>query len=98
MCSCRKAPAAAAPAAAAPPAAAAAAPDAAAAPPAPPPRAMKGVMRVGQLAKGLLLGGGEMVLEVVVLCAEKPTRTLLKRILEALPVQLQVRSVQGPRK
>lgn len=50
-------------------------------------RLLKGVMRVGLLAKGLLLQGDNTV-ELVVLCAEKPTVTLLKRVVTELPVQL----------
>ncbi|KAJ6633776.1 Zinc finger RNA-binding protein 2 [Pseudolycoriella hygida] len=50
-------------------------------------RILKGVMRVGLLAKGLLLQGDNLV-ELVVLCADKPTHTLLKRVAKELPVQL----------
>jgi hypothetical protein len=46
-------------------------------------------MRVGVLAKGLLLHGDTAV-NLVVLCAEKPTRTLLNKVVENLPKQLQV--------
>ncbi|KAG9488381.1 hypothetical protein GDO78_007930 [Eleutherodactylus coqui] len=52
-------------------------------------RALKGVLRVGVLAKGLLLRGDRNV-SLVLLCAEKPTRTLLTRISENLPKQLAV--------
>ncbi|XP_037024968.1 zinc finger RNA-binding protein 2 isoform X3 [Bradysia coprophila] len=52
-------------------------------------RILKGVMRVGLLAKGLLLQGDNLV-ELVVLCADKPTHTLLKRVAKELPVQLNV--------
>ena len=55
----------------------------------PPPRALKGVMRVGVLAKGLLLHGDTNV-QLVVLCSEKPTRTLLERVADSLPKQLAV--------
>lgn len=41
-------------------------------------------MRVGHLAKGLLLRGDTNV-ELVVLCADKPTLTLLKKVVELLP-------------
>ena len=44
-------------------------------------------MRVGILAKGLLLRGDSRV-ELVVLCGEKPTRTLLDRVADALPQHL----------
>lgn len=47
-------------------------------------RMLKGVMRVGHLAKGLLLRGDTNV-ELVVLCADKPTLTLLKKVVELLP-------------
>ncbi|KAF2366065.1 DZF domain [Trinorchestia longiramus] len=52
-----------------------------------PTRILKGVMRVGILAKGLLLRGDKNV-ELVVLCGEKPTRTLLDRVADALPQHL----------
>ncbi len=51
------------------------------------PRALKGVMRVGVLAKGLLLHG-DLNVQLVLLCSEKPTRTLLERITDNLPKQL----------
>lgn len=50
-------------------------------------RALKGVMRVGVLAKGLLLRGDKNV-NLVLLCSEKPTNSLLTRIVEHLPKQL----------
>ncbi|KAG5676162.1 hypothetical protein PVAND_006011 [Polypedilum vanderplanki] len=50
-------------------------------------RLLKGVMRVGLLAKGLLLQGDDTV-QLVVLCAEKPTSGVLKRVLQELPIQL----------
>ena len=53
------------------------------------PRALKGVMRVGVLAKGLLLHG-DLNVHLVVLCSEKPTRTLLERVADNLPKQLNV--------
>ncbi|XP_052101013.1 zinc finger RNA-binding protein-like [Mytilus californianus] len=52
-----------------------------------PPRTLKGVMRVGVLAKGLLLHG-DLNVNLVVLCAEKPTRTLLERVADNLPKQI----------
>ncbi|XP_056401185.1 zinc finger RNA-binding protein isoform X2 [Hyla sarda] len=52
-------------------------------------RALKGVLRVGVLAKGLLLRGDRNV-SLVLLCAEKPTKTLLTRIADNLPKQLAV--------
>ncbi|CAJ1068642.1 LOW QUALITY PROTEIN: zinc finger RNA-binding protein [Xyrichtys novacula] len=51
--------------------------------------ALKGVMRVGVLAKGLLLRGDKNV-NLVLLCSEKPTKSLLTRIVEHLPKQLTV--------
>lgn len=50
-------------------------------------RILKGVMRVGYLAKGLLLQGDKDV-ELVVLCGEKPTVGLLKRVGYELPLKL----------
>ncbi|KAL5005395.1 hypothetical protein ScPMuIL_018851 [Solemya velum] len=52
--------------------------------PAGPPRVLKGVMRVGVLAKGLLLHG-DLNVHLVVLCSEKPTRTMLERVADSLP-------------
>ncbi|XP_078299738.1 zinc finger RNA-binding protein 2 isoform X1 [Panthera onca] len=50
-------------------------------------RVLKGVMRVGLLAKGLLLRGDRTV-QLTLLCSQKPTHTLLRRISEQLPRQL----------
>lgn len=47
-----------------------------------------GVMRVGLVAKGLLLKG-DNDLELVLLCSNKPTSTLLKQVAEELTVQLE---------
>ncbi|CAL8248945.1 unnamed protein product [Merluccius merluccius] len=52
-------------------------------------RALKGVMRVDVLAKGLLLRGDQNV-NLVLLCSERPTHSLLTRIVELLPKQLTV--------
>uniref|UniRef100_A0A8C5AQW8 Zinc finger RNA-binding protein n=1 Tax=Gadus morhua TaxID=8049 RepID=A0A8C5AQW8_GADMO len=52
-------------------------------------RALKGVMRVDVLAKGLLLRGDQKV-NLVLLCWERPTQRLLSRIVEHLPAQLTV--------
>ena len=52
-------------------------------------RVLRGVMRVGLVAKGLLLTG-DVDLELVLLCAHKPTGTLLTRVGELLDQQLQV--------
>ncbi|XP_004865919.1 zinc finger RNA-binding protein 2 isoform X2 [Heterocephalus glaber] len=51
------------------------------------PRVLKGVMRVGILAKGLVLRG-ERNVRLTLLCSQKPTRALLCRIAERLPQQL----------
>ncbi|XP_071387315.1 interleukin enhancer-binding factor 3 homolog isoform X2 [Centroberyx affinis] len=50
-------------------------------------RSLRGVMRVGLVAKGLLLKG-DLDLELVLLCKDKPTITLLKKVSENLAVQL----------
>ncbi|XP_020603163.1 zinc finger RNA-binding protein-like [Orbicella faveolata] len=52
-----------------------------------PPRALKGVMRVGVLAKGLLLHE-RLDVDLVVLCHDKPTKTLMNRVAELLPAHL----------
>lgn len=72
-------------------------------------RVLKGVMRVGLLAKGryhldgeedrnyllirlIIISGlllqGDNIVQLVVLCAEKPTQSLLRRVANELPVQL----------
>uniref|UniRef100_A0A2K5L910 Zinc finger RNA binding protein 2 n=1 Tax=Cercocebus atys TaxID=9531 RepID=A0A2K5L910_CERAT len=56
---------------------------------APPARVLKGVMRVGILAKGLLLRGDRNV-RLTLLCSKKPTHSLLRRIAQQLPRQLQM--------
>lgn len=53
-------------------------------------RLLKGVMRVGILAKGLLLRGDRNV-ELILLTAKKPTISLLKSITNQLPKELAVR-------
>ncbi|XP_054984655.1 zinc finger RNA-binding protein 2 isoform X2 [Sorex araneus] len=50
-------------------------------------RILKGVMRVGLLAKGLLLRGDRQV-QLIVLCSQKPTRALLRRVAQQLPQEL----------
>nr|CAG4638329.1 EOG090X037N [Cyclestheria hislopi] len=52
-----------------------------------PQRILKGVMRVGLLAKGLLLKGDRIV-HLVVLCSQPPTHQLLDTVAKALPVHL----------
>ncbi|XP_067877453.1 interleukin enhancer-binding factor 3 homolog isoform X2 [Heterodontus francisci] len=49
-------------------------------------RTLRGVMRVGLVAKGLLLKG-DLDLELVLLCRDKPTRTLLTKVKDNLAVQ-----------
>ncbi|KAM4717864.1 interleukin enhancer-binding factor 3 homolog [Anableps anableps] len=51
-------------------------------------RTLRGVMRVGLVAKGLLLKG-DLDLELVLLCKDKPTINLLGRVSENLVAQLQ---------
>lgn len=48
-------------------------------------------MRVGLVAKGLLLKG-DLDLELVLLCKEKPTSSLLKKVSDNLVLQLKVRT------
>lgn len=50
-----------------------------------------GVTRVGLVAKGLLIKG-DMDLELVLMCREKPTKMLLYTISANLPLQIQVSS------
>ncbi|KAK2489285.1 hypothetical protein MC885_006995, partial [Smutsia gigantea] len=52
-----------------------------------PARALKGVMRAGLLAKGLLLRGDRTV-QPILLCSRKPTCTLLQRVTQQLALQL----------
>ncbi|XP_068104253.1 spermatid perinuclear RNA-binding protein isoform X2 [Hyperolius riggenbachi] len=47
-----------------------------------------GVMRIGLVAKGLLIKD-DMELELVLLCKEKPTESLLATVRENLPLQIQ---------
>uniref|UniRef100_A0A673KNX2 Interleukin enhancer-binding factor 3 homolog n=1 Tax=Sinocyclocheilus rhinocerous TaxID=307959 RepID=A0A673KNX2_9TELE len=54
-----------------------------------PSRSLRGVMRVGLVAKGILLKG-DLDLELVLLCKDKPTITLLKKVSENLAVQLKL--------
>lgn len=48
-----------------------------------------GVTRVGLVAKGLLIKG-DMDLELVLMCREKPTKLLLYTVSANLPLQIQV--------
>lgn len=50
---------------------------------------LKGVMRVGILAKGLLLRGDRDV-QLILLTARKPTVSLLDSIAKQLPKELEV--------
>jgi len=54
-----------------------------------PQRVLKGVMRVGLLAKGLLLKGDRSV-QLVVLCSQPPTFQLLNTVAKTLPTHLAV--------
>ncbi|XP_020795905.1 spermatid perinuclear RNA-binding protein isoform X2 [Boleophthalmus pectinirostris] len=47
-----------------------------------------GVMRIGLVAKGLLIKG-DMELELVLMCRDKPTQTLLDTVCHSLPAQIQ---------
>uniref|UniRef100_A0A3Q2CLU2 Interleukin enhancer binding factor 3b n=1 Tax=Cyprinodon variegatus TaxID=28743 RepID=A0A3Q2CLU2_CYPVA len=51
-------------------------------------RTLRGVMRVGLVAKGLLLKG-DLDLELVLLCKDKPTIGLLERVSDNLIAQIQ---------
>ncbi|XP_072287354.1 spermatid perinuclear RNA-binding protein isoform X2 [Pyxicephalus adspersus] len=51
-------------------------------------RVLCGVMRIGLVAKGLLIKE-DMDLELVLLCKEKPTESLLATVTENLPLQIQ---------
>lgn len=50
-------------------------------------RVLKGVMRVGPLCTGLLLKG-QLSVELVVVCADKPTKTLLTQVGKLVPEKL----------
>lgn len=52
-------------------------------------RTLCGVMRIGLVAKGLLIKD-DMDLELVLMCKEKPTKTLLHIVKDNLPIQIQV--------
>jgi len=52
-------------------------------------RLLRCVVRVGALAKGLLLRD-DLKVHLVVVCSEKPTRTLLDTVADKLTKQLQV--------
>lgn len=52
-------------------------------------RILRGVMRIGLVANGLLLKGDED-LDLVLLCSSWPTGTLLKQVAEKLTKQLEV--------
>ncbi|XP_051492194.1 spermatid perinuclear RNA-binding protein isoform X11 [Apus apus] len=51
-------------------------------------RTLCGVMRIGLVAKGLLIKD-DMDLELVLMCKEKPTKTLLCLVKDNLPAQIQ---------
>ena len=48
------------------------------------------MMRIGLVAKGLLIKG-DMDLELVLMCRDKPTQTLLDTVCHNLPTQIEVR-------
>ena len=50
-------------------------------------RQVKGVMRIGALAKGLLLKGDKLV-ELAVLCQDRPTKALLARMFKCFSQQM----------
>ncbi|NXI81392.1 ILF3 factor, partial [Rhipidura dahli] len=60
-------------------------------------RTLRGVMRVGLVAKGLLLKG-DLDLELVLLCKDKPTAKLLEKVADNLGVQLAVSGAEPPGK
>ncbi|XP_031810133.1 spermatid perinuclear RNA-binding protein isoform X6 [Sarcophilus harrisii] len=51
-------------------------------------RTLCGVMRIGLVAKGLLIKD-DMDLELVLMCKDKPTETLLHTVKDNLPIQIQ---------
>ena len=53
-----------------------------------------GVMRIGLVAKGLLIKG-DMDLELVLMCRDKPTQTLLDTVCQHLPTQIEVRDTDA---
>ncbi|XP_060010377.1 spermatid perinuclear RNA-binding protein isoform X5 [Lagenorhynchus albirostris] len=54
-------------------------------------RTLCGVMRIGLVAKGLLIKD-DMDLELVLMCKDKPTETLLNTVKDNLPIQIQARA------
>lgn len=56
-------------------------------------RVLCGVMRIGLVAKGLLIKD-DMDLELVLMCKEKPTETLLSLVKDNLPIQIQVSEIR----
>ncbi len=52
-------------------------------------RVLCGVIRIGLVAKGLLIKD-DMDLELVLMCREKPTKTLLSTVCDNLPLQIEV--------
>jgi len=52
-------------------------------------RLLRSVVRVGALSKGLVLRN-DLNVCLVVICSEKPTRTLLETVADRLTKQLQV--------
>ncbi|XP_046716585.1 spermatid perinuclear RNA-binding protein isoform X2 [Silurus meridionalis] len=52
-------------------------------------RVLCGVMRIGLVAKGLIIKD-DMDLELVLMCREKPTHTLLSTVCDNLPLQIEL--------
>uniref|UniRef100_G3QMT6 Spermatid perinuclear RNA-binding protein n=1 Tax=Gorilla gorilla gorilla TaxID=9595 RepID=G3QMT6_GORGO len=58
-------------------------------------RTLCGVMRIGLVAKGLLIKD-DMDLELVLMCKDKPTEALLNTVKDNLPIQIQNVSMKDP--
>jgi len=52
-------------------------------------KVLMGVIRVGQFAKCIMLDG-DLLAELVVICADKPTTTLLRRIATLMATEILV--------
>ena len=52
-------------------------------------KVLMGVIRVGQFAKRIMLDG-DLLAELVVICADKPTTTLLRRIATLMATEILV--------
>lgn len=58
-------------------------------------RELTGVLRIGIIAKGLILTGDDHI-DLVMLCSGKPTMSLLTKVVSLLPEQLKVTLVHFP--